>query len=328
MSPARAGSSASRACSAWTPCIGRVGAAASSPSSVDSTRRSAPSPAGSSSPMRGHTTYAWRPPRTSSPTRAQVRSIQPGRSSGTTWVVIGARPAGSSRSVEVSRSPKTVMATVRGMGVAVMTSTCGGSFPLPRNASRCSTPNRCCSSTTTRARSRKSTWASRRAWVPTTIPASPTATSSSALRRSAVDWLPVRRTTRVASAAPPSIPPSARSPSIRVIVRWCCEARTSVGASSAAWPPESTAASIARSATIVLPEPTSPWSSRCIGTSRAISAATVSPTSTCPAVSSKGSRASNASRTPPGRPGRGVVTCPSATRRRCASVTWRTNASS
>ena len=170
MSPARAGSSASRACSAWTPCIGRVGAAASSPSSVDSTRRSAPSPAGSSSPMRGHTTYACRPPRTSSPTRAQVRSIQPGRSSGTTWVVIGARPAGSSRSVEVSRSPKTVIATVRGIGVAVMTRTCGGSFPLPRNASRCSTPNRCCSSTTTRARSRKSTCSSRRAWVPTTMP--------------------------------------------------------------------------------------------------------------------------------------------------------------
>ncbi|CAM5702246.1 HSP90 family protein OS=Streptomyces glaucescens OX=1907 GN=htpG PE=3 SV=1 [Streptomyces glaucescens] len=32
------------------------------------------------------------------------------------------------------------MATVRGMGVAVMTSRCGGCLPLPRRASRCSTP--------------------------------------------------------------------------------------------------------------------------------------------------------------------------------------------
>ena len=41
-------------------------------------------------------------------------------------VWIGARPAGSSVSVEVSRSPNTVIATVRGIGVAVITSTCGG----------------------------------------------------------------------------------------------------------------------------------------------------------------------------------------------------------
>ena len=55
------------------------------------------------------------------------------------------------------------------------------------------------------------------------------------------------------------------------IERWCCAARTSVGASSAAWPPESMTASIARSATMVLPEPTSPCSSRCIGCSGASS---------------------------------------------------------
>src|SRR5680860_1423189 len=48
---------------------------------------------------------------------------------------------------------------------------------------------------------------------------------------------------------------------------------------SAAWPPESTTWSIARSATTVLPEPTSPCSSRCIGwpwpSSDAISSATL-----------------------------------------------------
>ena len=62
---------------------------------------------------------------------ALPRPVEPARASsaGTTVVAIGARPAGSSRSVEVSRSPKTVIATVRGIGVAVITSTCGGVVP-------------------------------------------------------------------------------------------------------------------------------------------------------------------------------------------------------
>ena len=45
----------------------------------------------------------------------------------------------------------------------------------------------------------------------------------------------------------------------------CCSARISVGAMRTAWPPFSTAKSIAESATIVLPLPTSPCSSRFIG---------------------------------------------------------------
>ena len=48
------------------------------------------------------------------------------------------------------------------------------------------------------------------------------------------------------------------APSIVTIDRWCCCASTSVGASSAAWPPLSTTASIARSATTVLPVPGPP----------------------------------------------------------------------
>ena len=51
----------------------------------------------------------------------------------------------------------------------------------------------------------------------------------------------------------------------------CCSASVSVGAISAAWAPDSTARSIAYSATTVLPEPTSPISSRCIGRSEAMS---------------------------------------------------------
>ena len=42
--------------------------------------------------------------------------------------------------------------------------------PCSRSASRCSTPNRCCSSTTTRPRSKNCTVFSSRAWVPITMP--------------------------------------------------------------------------------------------------------------------------------------------------------------
>ena len=52
-------------------------------------------------------------------------STQEVRDHGTRWVVTGLRPAGSSSKTEVTRSPKTVMATVRGIGVAVMTSRWG-----------------------------------------------------------------------------------------------------------------------------------------------------------------------------------------------------------
>ena len=139
-----------------------------------------------------------------------------------------------------------------------------------------------------------------------TIPASPVTIRSIASCRAALPIEPVRSTTLVASAAPPSIPPCARSPSIAEIERWCCWASTSVGARSAACPPLSTTWSIARSATRVLPEPTSPWSSRFIGWSRASSSATRSPISRWPAVSSKGRRASKAARIPSGRPASGA----------------------
>ena len=49
----------------------------------------------------------------------------------------------------------------------------------------------------------------------------------------------------------------------------CWRARRSVGASSAAWRPASAAAARAHAATAVLPEPTSPWTRRSIGTGRA-----------------------------------------------------------
>ena len=121
-------------------------------------------------------------------------------------------------------------------------------------AARCSTPKRCCSSTTATARSANSTsrWIS--ACVPTAIPTSPEATSWCAARRSRAVMLDVRSATRT--------PSSAQRPSI---VRKCCSASVSVGAMSAPWRPASTARSSVYSATAVFPEPTSPCRRRCIG---------------------------------------------------------------
>ena len=56
-------------------------------------------------------------------------------------MVIGVRPGGSSSSAETSGSPESVSASVRGIGVSVITSTCGErrSSRLPASACRCST---------------------------------------------------------------------------------------------------------------------------------------------------------------------------------------------
>ena len=121
-----------------------------------------------------------------------------------------------------------------------MTSTCGGRLPLARSASRCSTPKRCCSSTTTRPRSANSTPSCSSAWVPTTMPACPSATSARASRRAAAFSEPVSSATRVPSASPSSSPARPSGPSSAPMLRACWAASTSVGASSAACPPAST----------------------------------------------------------------------------------------
>ena len=240
---------------------------------------------------------------------------------------MGRRPPGSSRSVLTSRSPKTVMATVRGMGVAVMTRVWGLCPALSRRASRCSTPKRCCSSTTASPRSANWTASWIRAWVPTTIPAAPLAMSSSALRRAVAPMLPVSRVTSVAFSSPPSLPGMASGPRARVIFSWCWVASTSVGASMAACPPLSTTCSMARSATTVLPEPTSPCSRRFMGAVPESSAAICSPTSRCPGVSSNGRSASKRARMPSARTGRGSTGCEACSARRRRSSACSTNAS-
>ena len=205
-----------------------------------------------------------------------------------------------------------------------MTRTCGGVPALSVSAARCSTPNRCCSSTTTRPRSKNLTCSSSSACVPITMPDSPMASRDSG----SVRWALVIEPVSSSTPAPPIIPPSASSPSMAVIERWCCWASTSVGARSAAWPPESTTRSIARSATRVLPEPTSPWSRRFIGCGWARSCSIWAPTSRCPWVSSNGSRWSNAASRSPSPPSRGRAPMARSARRRRPSTSWVTRASS
>ena len=212
---------------------------------------------------------------------------------------MGCLPSGSSRNVETSKSPKTVIATVRGIGVAVITKRCGGFCAFSFKASRCSTPNRCCSSTTIKPKSLNSTFSPSNAWVPITIPASPDAANASAALRAAAFCDPVIKVTCVAFSSLPNIPPCANGPRSFSMVRRCCAARTSVGASNAACPPLSTTANMARRATIVLPEPTSPCSKRCMGWARAKSASISAHTWRCPPVNSKGSDSSKACKIPP-----------------------------
>ena len=112
------------------------------------------------------------------------------------------------------------------------------------------------------------------------------------------------------------------------MVRKCCAANTSVGARSAACPPLSTTASMARRATIVLPEPTSPCSKRCIGCPAAKSSSISLATANWPPVNLNGSDLSNASSRPPVQIGRAVAVSARAAARRLTSSSCSKKASS
>ena len=164
--------------------------------------------------------------------------------------------------VLTSRSANSVIARVRGIGVALIMSMCGSSASpsgllsasLPRRARRWATPKRCCSSMIARPSRAKRTCSSITACVPTTSAASPEATCSSIAARALPLRLPVSQATVMPSGA--SQPTS--------FFR-CCSARISVGAISAHCQPASMTTAAASAATTVLPEPTSPCSRRCIG---------------------------------------------------------------
>ncbi|GJE46839.1 hypothetical protein AEGHOMDF_6048 [Methylobacterium soli] len=220
------------------------------------------------------------------------------RSTGIVRVLIGWRPAGFSSRIETSMSPKKVSASVRGIGVAVITRKSTAS-PLAPRARRWCTPKRCCSSTTARPRSWNTTLSWNTAWVPTRMSIAPAARSLSVARRSGARSRPVIRRRR-------------KGPAIGPRRSKCWRARISVGAIRTACRPASTAEAIASSATAVLPEPTSPWSRRSMRRSEARSARISATARACAPVSPKGRAASI-------RP----ASCPSPALRRPGLRRWR-----
>ena len=127
------------------------------------------------------------------------------------------------------------MAAVRGMGVAVITSTSGtrpaSPAPFERSAARCSTPKRCCSSITTTPSEWNATPSWMRAWVPMTRSTLPSARPASTSRRSVPLTRLVSSATR-SGRSPNRLPGSGTvtpSSSARTDAA-CCSASTSVGA--------------------------------------------------------------------------------------------------
>ena len=177
--------------------------------------------------------------------------------------------------------------------------------PRARSASRCSTPNRCCSSTTTRPSSANPTRSWISAWVPTTMPASPDCASSSACRLALAPSDPVSSVTRVAMSAAPSSPRLAERPEQRAQRAGVLGGEHLGGGEHRGLPARVDRLQhrpqrhhgLAR-ADVALHEPVH-------RVRPARSAAISAPTARCPAVSANGSRASNASSRPPGRGGHG-----------------------
>ena len=165
---------------------------------------------------------------------------------------------------ESSRTPVSAICKVRGIGVAVRVSTC----TLARSAfsrSLCLTPKCCSSSMMSRPRSRNFVPSVSSAWVPTTMSMSPV---SIPLRTSAISLRGVRREACAIFIGRPL----KRS----VNVAKCWRASSVVGTTTATCAPDIAATNAERSATSVLPNPTSPHTSRSMGLPEPMSAITAS----------------------------------------------------
>ena len=155
--------------------------------------------------------------------------------------------------------PTSDISSVRGIGVAdsVSTSTLVLIFLI---CSLCCTPKRCSSSTTSRPRSLNLMSAASSRWVPITQSTSPSRRPAS----TCLAWAAVRNrdstSTRIGYPA---------NRSANVLPCWL--ASSVVGASTATCLPSWIALNAARIATSVLPNPTSPHSSRSIGNGRSMS---------------------------------------------------------
>lgn len=109
----------------WTSPMRRSGKAARIASWVSTAVCSS---SASLSSTRGQTQYACRPWRAAWAIWPMTSSR---RASATSLVTTGVRPGGNSSITETSRSAKKVIASVRGMGVALMLSWCGTITPRP-----------------------------------------------------------------------------------------------------------------------------------------------------------------------------------------------------
>ena len=185
--------------------------------------------------------------------------------------------------VVISRMPVSDISNVRGIGVADIAST-STEVRSDFRYSLCSTPKRCSSSTITRPRSLNRTVCCRIRCVPMTMSTPPS-----------------RRPVMIASA---SLPGVKRDSSLMVTgncdirsvnVVWCWCASSVVGTSTATCLPSCTALNAARTATSVLPYPTSPQMIRSIGIDFSMSALTSSMAANWSGVSVYG-KASSSSR--------------------------------
>ncbi|MNS89231.1 hypothetical protein D3C72_1232370 [compost metagenome] len=192
-----------------------------------------------------------------------------------TNVLMARRFCGAVAMMEKSRKPSSAMPRVRGIGVAVRVST-STSARSAFSASFWRTPNRCSSSMMTRPRRVNFTSSDSSLCVPMTMSMVPSAMPLNAC----VISLPLRKRDNSAMRTGQSAKRSAK-------VCACCSASRVVGARMATCLPPMTAMNAARSATSVLPKPTSPQTRRSIGLPEVMSLMTLWMASAWSGVSSK-----------------------------------------
>ena len=156
------------------------------------------------------------------------------------------------------------MWSVRGIGVADIASTSTSSRSW-RRSSFCATPKRCSSSTITRPRFWGTTSRESTRWVPISTSTLPSLNSWSTRFTSAGG----RKRDTISTRSGKS-----RYRSLNVVP--CCWARIVVGTSISIWRPFTATVNAARTATSVLPNPTSPHTSRSIGRGASRSSLTTS----------------------------------------------------
>ena len=236
----------------------------------------------SMSSSRGTTQKIW-PPRNRS---RWIASRTTTLSKGEMKVRTASRSTGGVAIKLISRTPVRASCRVRGIGVADSVSTWTSALSC-FSFSLCETPKCCSSSTISNSRSANSMPFASSAWVPTTMLTLPSAMPRLVSAASLAVTMRDSCSTRTGK------------PSKRLLnTRWCCRASSVVGTTTATWEPDMAATKAARSATSVLPKPTSPQIRRSIGRPAAMSSSTSAMARAWSSVSAKGKRAQNSSQAP------------------------------